>query len=191
VIDRYVTRIIVRRDTIDIELREPTAAPAPSLASDASVTAGAAASSASTTVINLPWSAPSFHSVKGVLRQPETKPTLKQETRDAILLAIASELECELLHTSGEKKKPRRTGAKISSSWRLCETTYPAAAAVRRPAPKAQTVKETGADITSDAKQSGRLDRASPVRPSPADHLRLRSSPVREAADRIGPHLLG
>lgn len=29
VIDRYVTRIIVRSDSIDIELREPTAAPAP------------------------------------------------------------------------------------------------------------------------------------------------------------------
>jgi hypothetical protein len=30
-----------------------------------------------------------FPSVKGVLLQPEAKPTLKQETRDAILIAIA------------------------------------------------------------------------------------------------------
>jgi site-specific DNA recombinase len=37
----------------------------------------------------LPWSAPAFPSVKGVLHQPEAKPTLKQETRDAILLAVA------------------------------------------------------------------------------------------------------
>ena len=37
----------------------------------------------------MPWSAPAFPSVKGVLHQPEAKPTLKQETRDAILLAIA------------------------------------------------------------------------------------------------------
>ena len=30
-----------------------------------------------------------FTSVKGVLHQPEAKPTLKQETREAILLAVA------------------------------------------------------------------------------------------------------
>jgi site-specific DNA recombinase len=89
VIDRYVTRVIVRPDSIDIELREPTAAPVPSLATDASVTAGAAASSTCTTVISLPWSGPAFTSVKAVLHQPEAKPTLKQETRDAIVLAIA------------------------------------------------------------------------------------------------------
>jgi hypothetical protein len=89
VIDRYVTRIIVRPNSIDMELREPTPAPASSLATDVSVTAGAATSSTCTTVISLPWSTPAFASVKGVLHQPETKPTLKQETRDAILLAVA------------------------------------------------------------------------------------------------------
>jgi site-specific DNA recombinase len=88
VIDRYVTRIVVRQDSIDIELREPTAVPAPSLAIEAPVTADAA-SSTCTTVISLPWSAPAFASVKGVLHQPEAKPTLKQGTRDAILVAIA------------------------------------------------------------------------------------------------------
>jgi site-specific DNA recombinase len=89
VIDRYVARIIVRPDSIDIELREPTAAAAPSLAADAPITAGAETPSTCTTVISLPWSVPAFTSVKGVLHQPEAKPTLKQETRDAILLAIA------------------------------------------------------------------------------------------------------
>jgi hypothetical protein len=39
--------------------------------------------------INLPWTAQAFPSVKGVLHQPETKPTLKQETWDAILPAVA------------------------------------------------------------------------------------------------------
>jgi site-specific DNA recombinase len=87
VVDRHVTRIIVRPDSIDIELREPTLAPAPLL--DGSENAGAAASSTHTTVISLPWSVPAFTSVKGVLHQPEAKPTLKRETRDAILLAIA------------------------------------------------------------------------------------------------------
>jgi site-specific DNA recombinase len=42
-----------------------------------------------TTVISLPWTAQSFPSVKGVLHQPEAEPTLKPETRDAILLAVA------------------------------------------------------------------------------------------------------
>jgi site-specific DNA recombinase len=83
VIDRHVTRIIVRPASIDMELREPTTAPTPSLATDAS--AGEAAS----TVISLPWSAPAFASVKGVLHHPEAKPILKQETRGTILLAVA------------------------------------------------------------------------------------------------------
>jgi site-specific DNA recombinase len=82
VIDRYVSRIIVRPDTIDIELREPI------LASEPLPVTGAA-SPTCTTVISLPWSVPAFASVKGVLHQPEAKPTLKPETRDAILLAIA------------------------------------------------------------------------------------------------------
>jgi site-specific DNA recombinase len=88
VIDHYVVRIIVRTDSIDLELRQPTLASVP-LPTDASVTADAAASSTGTTVIALPWTAHAFPSVKGVLHQPEAKPTLKQETRDAILVAIA------------------------------------------------------------------------------------------------------
>jgi hypothetical protein len=70
VIDRYVTRIIVRPDSIDIELREPTLAPAPSLATNAPA-AASAASSTCTTVISLPWTAQAFSSVKGVLHQPQ------------------------------------------------------------------------------------------------------------------------
>jgi site-specific DNA recombinase len=87
VIDRYVVRIVVRPDSIDLELREPTVVQAPLL--DGPKNAGAAASSTCTAIISLPWSAPAFTSVKGVLRQPEAKPTLKQETRDAILVAVA------------------------------------------------------------------------------------------------------
>jgi hypothetical protein len=81
VIDCHVTRIIVHPGSIKIELNEPTLAP-----TDASVAAAAASSSS---VISLPWTAPAFASVKGVLHQPEAKPTLKPETRDAILLAVA------------------------------------------------------------------------------------------------------
>jgi site-specific DNA recombinase len=89
VIDRYVARIIVRTDSIDIELREPTLAPEPLLATEGSGAADSPASSTRTPVISLPWTAQAFPSIKGVLHQPEAKPTLKQETRDAILLAVA------------------------------------------------------------------------------------------------------
>jgi site-specific DNA recombinase len=88
VIDRYVTRIMVRPDSIDIELRAPTLAPEP-LPTYAPVAAELPAASTCTTFISLPWTAQAFPTVKGVLHQPETKPTLKPETRDAILLAIA------------------------------------------------------------------------------------------------------
>jgi site-specific DNA recombinase len=58
---------------------------APSPLADAAACAEPAASPGSGTVISLPWSTP----VKGVLHQPDVKPTLKPEARDAILLAIA------------------------------------------------------------------------------------------------------
>jgi hypothetical protein len=40
-------------------------------------------------MVSLPWSVPAFISIKGVLHQPDVKPTLKPETRDAILLVVA------------------------------------------------------------------------------------------------------
>jgi hypothetical protein len=89
VIDRHVTRIIVLPDLIDIELREPTLATDPLQATEGSIAANVPASSICTTVISPPWTAQAFPSVKGVLHQPEAKPTLKQETREVILLAVA------------------------------------------------------------------------------------------------------
>jgi hypothetical protein len=89
VIDRYLARITIRPNSIDIELREPTLAPEPLPATQSPGAAGAAASSPCTPFISLPWTAQAFPFVKGVLHQPAAKPTLKQETRDAILLATA------------------------------------------------------------------------------------------------------
>jgi site-specific DNA recombinase len=51
--------------------------------------AGPETSSTCTTVISLPWSVPAFTSANGVLHQLEAMPTLRGETRDAILLAVA------------------------------------------------------------------------------------------------------
>jgi site-specific DNA recombinase len=93
-VDRFVARVVVRPNAVEVELQETpqTSAAdesAPSLATDIPACAEPAASSISGSVISLPWSAPAFLSVKGVLHQPDVKPTLKPETRDAILLAIA------------------------------------------------------------------------------------------------------
>jgi hypothetical protein len=110
VIDRYAARIIVRPNSIDIELREPTVVPAPLL--DAPENADVPASSTCTTLISLPRSVPAFTSVKGVLHQPEAKPMLKQETRDAILLAVA-EASChnsELTYPGCATERRRHAG---------------------------------------------------------------------------------
>jgi hypothetical protein len=76
-------------NSIDIELREPTLAQETKPATQSPGAAGTAASSTCATVISLSWTTQAFPSVKGVLHQPAAKPTLKQETGDAILLAIA------------------------------------------------------------------------------------------------------
>jgi site-specific DNA recombinase len=41
------------------------------------------------TTITLAWTAPSFAAVKGIIHQPSEKPTIKPESRDALLTAIA------------------------------------------------------------------------------------------------------
>src|SRR3984893_4217554 len=40
-------------------------------------------------MIALPWTAPSFAAVKGIIHEPSTKPTMKPESRDALLTAVA------------------------------------------------------------------------------------------------------
>ena len=42
-----------------------------------------------TTTITLPWTAPSFAAVKGIIHAPCAKPTMKAETREALLTALA------------------------------------------------------------------------------------------------------
>jgi hypothetical protein len=41
------------------------------------------------TTITLPWTAPSFAAVKGIIHEPGAKPVMKPESRDALLTAIA------------------------------------------------------------------------------------------------------
>ncbi len=90
-IDRYVGRVIITPNSIDIQMREPDkgirshagASPTPKELPDGSK------KSAPMHVISAPWSSPTFISVKGILHQPSANQTIKPETRDAILLAIA------------------------------------------------------------------------------------------------------
>ncbi len=42
-----------------------------------------------TTIITLPWTAPIFAAVKGIVHMPSENPAMKAESRDALLTAIA------------------------------------------------------------------------------------------------------
>jgi site-specific DNA recombinase len=92
-IDRHVERVVITPKSIDIQLREIGADKSteggPPAATSRWPDGGEDTASAPAAVINMPWNAPTFISVKGVLHQPSGKATLKPETRDAILLAIS------------------------------------------------------------------------------------------------------
>jgi site-specific DNA recombinase len=47
------------------------------------------ASQLPTPAITLPWTAPSFAAIKGIVHAPSARPGLKSENRDALLTAIA------------------------------------------------------------------------------------------------------
>jgi site-specific DNA recombinase len=91
-IDRHVERVVITPNSIEIQLREARSYEATER--DTSAAAPHArdneeeAATAPGALISVPWDAPAFVSVKGVLHQPSSKAILKPETRDAILLAI-------------------------------------------------------------------------------------------------------
>ncbi len=91
-IDRFVERIVISPKSIEIHLREPRAVEATetnrSSAAPHARDSDEDTAIAPAPVITVPWNAPAFVSVKGVLHQPSGKAMLKPETRDAILLAI-------------------------------------------------------------------------------------------------------
>jgi hypothetical protein len=85
-IERHVARVVVKPQTLDIGLipTSETSAQAenPSLTDSAPDLNPA-------TMIALPWTAPSFAAMKGIIHEPSTKPTMKPESRDALLTVIA------------------------------------------------------------------------------------------------------
>jgi site-specific DNA recombinase len=79
-IDRYVERIVINPNSIEIRFWESSASHLPD--------GGEETAPAPAAVITVPWNAPAFVSVKGVLHHPSGNAMLKPETRDTILLAI-------------------------------------------------------------------------------------------------------
>jgi hypothetical protein len=85
-IERHVARVVAKPQTLDIGLipTSETSAQAenPSLTDSAPDLNPA-------TMIAFSWTAPSFAAMKGIIHEPSTKLTMKPESRDASLTAIA------------------------------------------------------------------------------------------------------
>jgi site-specific DNA recombinase len=85
-IERYVARVIIKPEALDVCMIHSgeTRAQAEDPGLDVS-----APCPPQTTTIALPRTAPSFAAVKGTLHEPSEKPTMKPESRDALLTATA------------------------------------------------------------------------------------------------------
>jgi hypothetical protein len=85
-IERYVDRVTLRPDAIEIRLSD--------FARDEAAGEEAASddpnqAKRSPALITLPWAAPSFTAIKGLLHTPSQQSAMKPETRDALLTAVA------------------------------------------------------------------------------------------------------
>jgi site-specific DNA recombinase len=81
-IERHVARVIVTPQALEVRLN-----PAGEQAEDPSASEQAPCRPPIT--IKLPWIAPSFVAIKGILHAPCTKPAMSPERRDVLLAAIA------------------------------------------------------------------------------------------------------
>jgi len=85
-IERHVGSVIVKSQALEVRLVPTCQASAqteePSINHPASLPLP-------TTTIMLPWTAPSFAAVKGIVHAPSARPAMKAESRDALLTAIA------------------------------------------------------------------------------------------------------
>jgi hypothetical protein len=87
-IDQRVDTVIIKPRGLEVRVLPATRGP-----SDDTCTPGfddSQSDSLPTTVITLPWTSPGFTAVKGILHSPSAaRPTLRSESRDALLRAIA------------------------------------------------------------------------------------------------------
>jgi DNA invertase Pin-like site-specific DNA recombinase len=85
-IERHVERIIIKPQAVEVHLLPAIGASVQAERPDAG---DLDCDLPSTTTITLPWTAPSFVAVKGIVHAPSIMRTIKPETRDALLAAIA------------------------------------------------------------------------------------------------------
>ncbi|HEY1472453.1 MAG TPA: recombinase family protein [Pseudolabrys sp.] len=89
-IEQHVERIIVKAQALEVRLIPTNVT---SSETGESGTTDPAPSELPTTTITLEWTAPTFAAVKGIAHSPSARPTLKPESRDALLTAIAKARE--------------------------------------------------------------------------------------------------
>jgi site-specific DNA recombinase len=81
-IERHAVRVIIRSEAVEVHLVPPGGV--------AAVSSNETADSVELPVkITLPWAAPSFAAVKGIVHAPSASSPMKPEIRDALLTAIA------------------------------------------------------------------------------------------------------
>jgi hypothetical protein len=89
-IERHIERIVVSDDAIEISLNPHTGAPTQNAGSvDDEVLGGRDADRQKPVVLKLPWTTQSRTVAKGITHQPAEAPSLKAETKEALLTAIA------------------------------------------------------------------------------------------------------
>jgi hypothetical protein len=85
-IERHIARVVVKPQTLEVCLTPPKKTSVQS--EDPSLTDSLPGLHPANTIA-LPWTAPSFAAVKGILHEPGAKPVMKPESRDVLLTAIA------------------------------------------------------------------------------------------------------
>jgi hypothetical protein len=79
-IERHVDRVIVRPQAVEVRLIS---------AGSTELSGGEELTPCKLITVTLPWAAPSFIAVKGIVHEPTAKPAMNPETRDGLLAAIA------------------------------------------------------------------------------------------------------
>jgi hypothetical protein len=83
-IERHVDRVLIGAHAVEVSLMPGGTAEPTESAED-----GWPRSNLAPTILTLPWAAPSFVAVKGIVHEPAAKPAMDPETREALLAAIA------------------------------------------------------------------------------------------------------
>jgi len=83
-IERHIDHVIVRPQAVEVRLISSRSAASAAPARDEQ-----APGEPATTTLTLPWAAPTFIAVKGIVRGPAAKHAMTPESRDTVLAAIA------------------------------------------------------------------------------------------------------